>query len=336
MLWVQDDLRQSLRRAEAVCALGTPPWPGQRFEPVEIRNSMAEGGSLLRGMQNARDPAVRIRALEALGETGGAGDLDACLASLLDPEASVRHAAAEAVVRLCQRPGNDPVAERLLLRVFEIGTQWGSRERAAIDAALPRWAPVLCAPATQSLNSEEASTQQRAIAAYCLGRMACFDAADALSALVWDKDAALAREAASALYRLRDPESTRLWVGLARHTDPVVQRLSIEALAALGDSLALEALTSMALGEGEYSGTLQILATNALAVWPKEVSIPRLIRAMTRNPTVRSYAVARLREITRLPIGDIPNQWQDWYETGELPEGVEAPRTGDEVEVEVM
>ncbi|PKL92456.1 MAG: hypothetical protein CVV20_05670 [Gemmatimonadetes bacterium HGW-Gemmatimonadetes-1] len=331
---MQDDLRQSLDRAAALCGRSMPVWPGRHFERIEVETVAGEGASVLRGMQGAQDPAVRIRALEALGESGGGSDLDACLASLLDPEERVRRAAADAVARLCQRPTNAPLAEQLLLRVYDVFSQWGLQERAAMDAALPEWSSVLCAPALRAMESDKTAAEQRAIAAYCLGRMGCHEASHALASLAQDEDKNIAREAAGALYRLRDPESTRAWVELTRHTDPFIQRLSLEALASLGDSLALETLTSISLGEDGYSGTMQIMATNALSVWPKEASLPRLIQSMMRNPTVREYAVARLREITGLPIPDIPSQWQEWYETGELPEGVTPPTTGPMVEIE--
>ncbi len=334
--WIQDDLRRSLNRAALLCERFVPAWPSPRFERIDAKPLLEGGRGVLHGMQRARDPAIRMRAMEALGETGGPDDLDVCLASLADPVAAVRRTAAEAVARLCQRPGNSHLAEQLLMRVFHVFSQWDIQRRSAFDAALPQWASVLCASARHALESDETKAGDRAVAAYCLGRMGCLEASAVLATFARNEDKKLAREAARALYRLRAPESTRTWVDLVRETDPMVQRIAVQALAAQGDSVALSALTSIAMGEGELPGTVQILATNALAAWPREAAVPALLRALYRNPTVRRYAGARLRAITGLNMGDMPEEWRAWYETGKLPAGVSPPRRGGQVRIEAM
>jgi len=80
VLWMEDDLRQSLARAAAICGDAVPAWPERRFDRVSVAPPMESGRDVLRGMRGAQDPLVRLRALESLGASGSAEDLEACRA----------------------------------------------------------------------------------------------------------------------------------------------------------------------------------------------------------------------------------------------------------------
>ncbi|MCX5757838.1 MAG: HEAT repeat domain-containing protein, partial [Candidatus Hydrogenedentes bacterium] len=69
----------------------------------------------------------------------------------------------------------------------------------------------------------------------------------------------------------------------------------------------------LALAPSDDEGTARE-AVLALGAMKMEAAIPLLIEVMRKNVAARRSAVQALRQLTGDDAGDLPSDWQDWYE----------------------
>ncbi len=167
---------------------------GRRNDDRYLVGMIAEG-VLRRLGASASDPAIRVKALQALASAGdrGAADSLSKLSSGLDRDAALAALGDESAARAV---------------VAAVGRSEGSRKADAIDAAARVGGPGAESAIQPLLASPDPAI--RAAAAEAVGRMGAAGSGDALLPLLEDEMPEVKRNAAVALARLGRPEGDAL------------------------------------------------------------------------------------------------------------------------------
>ena len=193
---------------------------------------------VVRGLLTHREPSVRCRAVELLDESGDVSVAQEIEGLLRDPDLDTRTAA---MLYLAHHTGVDP-----LVRIRELGDFSDFSIQAGTVAFLSRPGPTQNIEAAQFFldamlaDRGDGGQRPRLEAARLLGRLPpAFGAA--LTALLDDSDADVAREAAISAGRLRDPGFARALV--RQLSRPTVREAAADALSTSGPG-AVRALTA--------------------------------------------------------------------------------------------
>ncbi len=281
----------------------------------------AQAQDLLSSMSRSPEPAVRMRAVEAWGDTASPAAVTHVVEALGDPELQVRQAAAQALSAMTGRPHAVTAPERAANYVLNALLQGPPETRAAVESVLPELRNVLEQRMAAVFTATQESSLRRQAAAFCLGRMGSSKQAEALAKETASADLDLARCCAEALFNLHDRRFTETWLGLAVHADAEIRARAVQALTELGGAAALGALARIAAGDSSGDLRLEDMAMESLNTWPERERIPVLIEVMRRNPRLKPAALERLRLITGLDLGSDPTPWQRWLE-GRPPEPI--------------
>ncbi|MDF2774494.1 MAG: peptidase BlaR1 [Geminicoccaceae bacterium] len=291
----------------------------QEPAPQQARGSDTAVPALL-SVVNDESAAVRLAAIQALGQQGDPRAIDALVQALRnDTDARVREAAAEAlgeidspraVPGLVAALGSEKVGAVRAKVAWALGEIDDPRAVEALGAAVrdPEaqvrrevvWAlGELEAPAAvpmliPALRDSDAETRQRA--AEALGHLESPDAIDALSAATKDAEAEVRKNAVAALGEIGDKRALAALSAAVRDAEVEVRREAISAIGNLEDlGSAPPALLAAVRDEDRE---VRRAAAEALGQIEDEAAVPALI-PLTRdtNSDVKRAAVEALAEI---------------------------------------
>ena len=312
--WEAQSIRDTWERVQALLAQPAPAWPSVTSgRPAKESGPPTRSMTLARAMSMSADAAQRMRAVELWSATSSGESITGLILALTDPDERVRSAAARAMDHLAQ-----PV---LVERVMAVLIEPGTPEAQELIQVLPELREQLETPCLEALENADTPKEQRWVAAYCIGRMGCTNAAPVLMRETVSEDPVLARTAAQALTQLRTTSGVSDWIELTRHADPEVRRMALEALAVTGVPEALRVLDQTARGMLDPDVRLQVVALHAIGGQPREVAVPVLIDIMKQTPRLRHESARLLRELTGVDMGEKPEDWDHWYKmvTGQIP-----------------
>ncbi len=305
-------------------AIVTPPPAGERATSQVAAPQQVRGGDTaipaLLSVVNDENAAVRLAAIEALGQQGDPRAIDALVQALRnDTDARVREAAAEAlgeidspraVPGLMAALGSEKVAAVRAKVAWALGEIDDPRAVEALGAAVRDadaqvrrevvWAlgeletPTAVPMLIPALRDSDTETRQRA--AEALGHLESPDAIDALSAATKDAEAEVRKNAVAALGEIGDKRSLAALSAAVRDSEVEVRREAISAIGHLEDlGSAPPALLAAVRDEDRE---VRRAAAEALGQIEDEAAVPALI-PLTRdtNADVKRAAVEALAEI---------------------------------------
>ena len=316
-------------RASPLVGAAAAEGPAAESEAVSATEQKQGTPPVLRGMAQADDAFLRLRALEGWMASGALGAVEHFLDGLTDASAEVRALAAKGLCRWAERAGWEVyVAEAFLEAALRLLTTADDAALAAFDAALPYVkSAAVAARLREVLASDDAGPLPRRAAAYCLGRMGDTEAGPLLAEGAWFPDPDMAFVCAEGLYMLRDPRSAAAWFALLRHESPELRSMAVDALITLGGEDAFDALREVALGRVGLGDPLVAQAVHGLGQQPGGGVVPALIDVMEQNPRFRRLAQQYLNQHTGIDLGDQAPPWREWY-AGLAPSGVAPYETG--------
>lgn len=295
-------------RAAALMGAGSVDWtttPVSRPARTVPVARVQTAAPILEETAQAEDPDTRLHALEVLAESGGLEHLDRFLQALTDPAPGIRDLAADFLAR--------QDAAQVFEHFVNLLARSGGEGLSRFDTAIPLLRNGFEPRFLQMLSSSEEPMTRKRIAAYCLGRMNSVAAVPALTECAWSADENTALTCVTALRAVKDPVVIGRLAELAAHTSASVRKAAITGLVDVGGPEALDALGQLALTPSENTDTARE-ATMALGELKVEAVIPLLIQVMRANVSARHTAVQVLRELTGDDAGDLPSDWQDWYD----------------------
>ncbi len=303
-----DAHRRAVARASDLMRTGSVDWNSTLVtRPTRATpSSRAQTATpVLEETAQAEDPETRLHALEALADSNGIEHLDRFLRALTDPVPEIRDLAAGFLAR--------QDAGQVFDQFMNLLARGGAEGLARLDVAIPLLRAGFEPRLLQVLSTPDESPARKRIAAYCLGRMNSVAAVPALAECAWNADEPIALACVTALLEVRDPVVIRRLVDLAAHTLPSVRKAAVDGLIDVGGPEALAALGQLALtpSDNEDAAREAVLALGAMKM---EAAIPLLIEVMRKNVAARRSAVQALRQLTGDDAGDLPSDWQDWYE----------------------
>ena len=309
--YVEEALRKSAARARDLAEQQDVEWPELTRRMAPSLSSETQSRWILERMATAKEPAVRLRALEGWVAAMSWDTPDVLIAGLMDPHGDVSAYAAMQLSRLGREQAE---VARLLHRYYiERMLSENARLRVGIQHALPELRPVLEEPMLTTLQSHTKAAPQRAAAAFCLGEMGSIKAIGVLSRTAWAEEAGLARASAEALLKLRHPRSVSTWLKLLRHKQFPIRMAAVDALSTLGGGAAAAALVEITQSTARGEADLRLSATRALARWPVYDSIPLLISALEGQPGVLRIAHNILQQRSGRKMLPDPVEWQRWW-----------------------
>lgn len=301
-----------------------PPPAGESELSQAAAPQQARGGDTavpaLLSVVNDENAAVRLAAIQALGQQGDPRAIDALVQALrTDTDARVRQAAAEALGEI-QSPravpglmaalGSEKVAAVRAKVAWALGEIDDPRAVESLGAAVrdPEvqvrrevvWAlgeletPSAVPMLIPALRDSDTETRQRA--AEALGHLESPDAIDALSAATKDAEAEVRKNAVAALGEIGDKRALAALSAAVRDSEVEVRREAISAIGNLEDlGSAPPALLAAVRDEDRE---VRRAAAEALGQIEDEAAVPALI-SLTRdsNVDVKRAAVEALAEI---------------------------------------
>jgi HEAT repeat protein/beta-lactamase regulating signal transducer with metallopeptidase domain len=310
---------EPVERVAIVAPPASASTTSQGVAPPQARGSDTAVPALL-SVVNDESAAVRLAAVQALGQQGDPRAIDALVQALRnDTDTRVREAAAEALGEI-----HSPRAVPGLMAA--LGSEKDAAVRAKIAWALgeiddPRalealgravrdpearvrrevvWAlgelesPAAVPMLIPALRDSDAETRQRA--AEALGHLESPDAIDALSAATKDAEAEVRRHAVSALGEIGDRRALAALSAAVRDSEVDVRR---EAISAIGNLEELDSAPPALLAAvRDEDRDVRRAAAEALGHMEDEAAVPALI-SLTRdaNADVKRAAVEALAEI---------------------------------------
>ena len=219
-------------------------------------------------------------------------DVQGLIKALAWKDAPVRRAAAEALGAL-----RDPAAVDALSGL--LSDENSGVRRAAVGGLVARGGQRVVDPLVRALADPDA--QVRSIAENALYKR-----------LMGDTDAETRRTTATALGRLRTPESVAPLLLAIRDADESVRTAAIKALAEIGEMQAVLPLilivareTARARTTGRSDAAMERAATQALDTLADERAVEQLQSALAQSdPDVREVAVRRLARIGSPEVGE--------------------------------
>jgi HEAT repeat protein len=296
-------------RAIEVMSSPQVEWPRPVSRPVPQALSSAAAPSarpVLVETARADDPITRVRALEGLAQTGDLGYVDTFIGALSDPAPEVRETAS----RILAQVNPDVVFEKVMAVLCGDNPDMAAR----VDAVLPSLRDALEGKMVGALEFPGEPEVRKKVAAYCLGRMRCTPAIPLLARSAWGADPEVALASVNALQAMQDPVAGPRFVELVGHPVAEVRWAALQGLANLGGLEAIAALGRVAAGPPPDDEALGKQAAILLGTMKTEAVIPFLIEAMRRNLAVRRAAVEALHRITGEDLGDLPSDWDQWYQ----------------------
>ena len=285
--------------------LGAPaslPTPPLRQSATHILVEMAQ----------SEDPATRLSGLRGLARTSATDHLSIFMEALCDEEPTIRTLAGRALA--------NQNADALFDRILDVLLEGHEKTIVPLAKSLPMLSNALEPKAIAVLEAREESSVRKWAAAYCLGWMGSIRAIPALVRNTQSPDLDVAVSSANALFALRDPVVLPEIVALTAHPLAEVQSGAMVCLANIGGYEAIDALGSIALGVYPHDGTavsdkaLCRQAVSLLGQMGSPAAVPLLIDVMRHNLKARLAAAGALRKITGVDMGDMPSDWQEWYE----------------------
>ena len=301
----------------------TPPaeqsTASQPAAPAQARGRDTAVPALL-SVLNDQSAAVRLAAIEALGQQGDPRAIDALVQTLRnDTDARVREAAAEALGNIdspravpgliaaltAEKEGD--VRAKIASALGEIGDPRAVEPlagavrdpevdvRREVVAALGQLESRSAVPALiPALRDSDIETRKRA--AEALGNLESPDAIEALSAATKDADADVRQHAVAALGEIGDKRALAVLTAASKDAEVEVRRESIQAIANLDDLESAPPVLIAALKDEDRE--VRKAAAEALGSIEDEAAVPALI-PLTRdtNTDVKRAAVEALANI---------------------------------------
>jgi HEAT repeat protein len=236
---------------------------------------------------SAADPATRRAAARDLATLGANRGAPLALRALVDPDAEVRLAAADAAIRLRAAGATDVVAGWLNAPDARL-----RRKACEVARALP--SPRAVAPLARTLGDPDADV--RLGAADALGHQASGDAVPPLLGRLDDPAPAVRIQIVASLARLGDARAVVPLVGKVQDSSPEVREAVARALGDLGDARASSALV-LALRDANADVRRDTLA--ALGRMRAADSVDAIAPfVQDRAPSLRMAAIAALGRIS--------------------------------------
>ena len=308
----------------ATRAVSVTPPAGESATPEPIAPTQARGRDTavpaLLSVMNDENAAVRLAAIEALGQQGDPRAIDALLQALRnDTDARVREAAAEAlgnidspraVQGLAAALASEKVAAVRAKIAWSLGEIDDPRALDALAGAVrdPEvqvrreavWAlgeletPAAVPMVIPALRDSDVETRKRA--AEALGNLESPDAITALGAATKDADAEVRKQAVEALGDIGDKRALPVLTAAMTDAEVEVRR---EAVSAIGDLEDLESAPPVLLAAlKDEDREVRKAAAEALGQIEDEAAVPALV-PLTRdtNADVKRAAVEALANI---------------------------------------
>lgn len=268
------------------------------------------------------DARVRLRALEGLASQLPAEHIESFVQALADPSPEVGQFAAQSL------RGVDPGL--LYDRVVDFFSQANLSEmNDSAGTSLPLLREVLNEKLMATVQSADETSARRGAAAFCLGKMSIPAAAQPLASVAWGNDVRLSVQCVHALAATPEPSVVTYLFELAAHPAPEVRLEALRMLTGLSGPEAVAAVGRIAIERPANDAALSKLAVEAITQLPDvKISIPLLIETMRRNLSARREAGVVLRKMTGQHFGDIPSDWQAWWDKKR--EELENPPAADE------
>jgi HEAT repeat protein len=236
---------------------------------------------------SAADPSTRRAAARDLATLGATRGAPLALRALIDPDADVRLAAADAAIRLRAAGATDVVAGWLNAPDARL-----RRKACEVARALP--SPRVVAPLARTLGDPDADV--RLGAADALGHQASGDAVPPLLGRLDDPAPAVRIQIVAALARLGDARAVVPLVGKVQDSSPEVREAVARALGDLGDARASSALV-LALRDANADVRRDTLA--ALGRMRAADAVDAIAPfVQDRTPSLRMAAIAALGRIS--------------------------------------
>jgi len=259
----------------------------------------------LLALARSPNPTSRARSLEGLKHFDTEDANHTIVKALIDPETVVREAAFNAI--------REWDGDRLCGSLIQAYSTSGDEIRHAYDQVVPLFSMKLATPFKRILVDPSENSQNRCIAAHCLGVMRVQDAARVLADAVWLNDDYLAIEAAWALVVVASPESVSDFVKMTYHSLKEVRRAAIEGLGRISTPTSLRALESIASDRQVKDRDIRREAVLWLGTIGDNQTVDTLVSILRNEPFLRRAATQALRRLTGLPFGDAPREWYEWY-----------------------
>jgi HEAT repeat protein len=251
------------------------------------------------------DPAIRTRALEGLSRTKSAEFIPFAIYSLADPSPSVRDRAQQTMYRVDGEALSEAVVAVLA---------WGEPHViAAVDGALPGLRTMLEPGLLRVLDATGTTRDERAAAAYGLGRIGSRRAVEPLAEKVWGDDPVLSVYAAYAIASVDDPGSLPILVKMVQHTNLNVRLPAYLGIARVGGPEALSLLTAAASPGGEPNRNVKREVIRYLGLVGDESTVHFLIGLVRARSGFVQPAIDALEVITGMPSGLDAERWLEWH-----------------------
>jgi HEAT repeat protein len=282
------------------------------------------------------DPQARIRAIEALGNTGKPTMVAPLIETLRDPDVNVREAAFRALGLLAHPSARDALRQRWTRGGMPIERVWNAFALVRIEAhagaraflarALTKGSARARIAATEALGrigdrsslailEESLADEDWAVrfnVCKALGDAGSPDAVDLLLAALKDSDFRVISAASMALAKIRNP---RAYEPLRQALDGPAAAAVAEALGVFGDTRAVPALIE-ALRNPDSEWRLKSNAVDALGALgdPRAIE-PLLVTLEAEDPHLRHKVVSALTSVTGKHFGDDAKSWWKWWKS---------------------
>jgi len=296
---------EEISRLSPLLTPGTPFQAPGKKDPVISPGQTAPAYSLLYEMSVSTDPAMRMRALEAWGDSDAPEALMQVINGLLDADDRVRDVAAKVLSNFG--------AKEVFDFVLGILNQGDAYSLGQLNNALPALKTQLEDRFLDVFKDEGQELSYRSAAAYALGRMGSQAASELLAQGAWSGFPDFAYTCTEALYNIRDANSLGAWRGLLGHENGAIRRYAVYGVCTNGSMEALGILRDICLNTIPLDPPLQVEAARAINAWPAQNAIPVLIEAMQANRNVAPTAAQQLMERTGMDFGETPELWISWW-----------------------
>lgn len=203
------------------------------------------------------DPAVRLKAAEALGRFGDLRGVQPLIHALTDPDAEIRWRAALSLGMLGDQRAFSALVVALDDPAFEV------RRRAAESIAVLRSSGAV-RPLCELMKSPDPGT--RSLAVETLGEFQDDEAVRTLLAALEDMHSGVKSAALSSLLKLADYWTSRVTVFL-KDEDPIIRRNAVSTLTTLlGEEEAVSHLVPL-LHSGSFSSRREVLSALEMSGW---------------------------------------------------------------------
>lgn len=262
--------------------------------------------SLIYEMSVSPDPAMRMRALEAWGDSDAEEALTQVLNGLLDSDSRVRDVATSELANFGSKRVFDFIMGLLI--------SGDSYSVAMLNNALPAMKNQLEDQFLVVFRDEGQDIAYRRAAAYALGRMGSQDASELLAQGCWSEYPEFAYTCAEALYNVRDSNSLKTWRALLGHENGTIRRFAVYGICTTGSLEALGILREICIQQIPLDPQLQVEAARCISAWPAMDAIPVLIESMHANRNVSAVCTLQLTERSGMELGENPELWLAWWQ----------------------